>query len=70
MPLRWTTEKPDRLGWYWYRDADNAASLHPVWWKEEDDALVIVGEDGNLIYVTSSKGEWAGPLEPPLEQEP
>lgn len=62
--LRWTKNKPTQSGWYWYRGLV----------EEADPLIVLVDEagyfqwpDGGFQEVLLTKGEWAGPIEPPEE---
>ncbi|MEX5218612.1 MAG: hypothetical protein NW701_12360 [Nitrospira sp.] len=60
--LKWTKHKPGHAGWYWYRGQHH-----------EDEPLIVqvdeVGQfqwpDGGFQEVAFTKGEWAGPIEPP-----
>lgn len=64
--MTWTTEKPARPGWYWYR-------LSHEDYKPEIVSVNEIGYKMNAVWPTSGKsefiegmlGEWAGPLEPP-----
>ena len=61
---QWTTLKPDKAGWYWFRGE-----------AHEDDPFIVqidaAGQfqwpDGGYQEVTLAKGEWAGPIEEPEE---
>ena len=64
----WTTKKPTKTGWYWYRgqsDGNTAKVLH------------FIDDDGEGPYLATSDdlalkdldGEWAGPVEPPLSNQ-
>jgi hypothetical protein len=66
--VNWTTKKPTKTGWYWYRgasDGNTAKVLH------------FIDDDGNEPYIATSDdlilkdlvGEWAGPVEPPLSNQ-
>ena len=50
MTLRWTTTRPQQLGWYWWRFDVSASSI-----------VIYFHADG----IDRTHGEWAGPLEPP-----
>ncbi len=62
--MTWTTKKPTKTGWYWYRGGcdDTVKVLH------------YIDDDGDGPYLATSEdrvlndldGEWAGPVEPPL----
>lgn len=62
--LIWTRDKPKVPGWYWYRGLTH----------EDDPLIVLVDEagffqwpDGGFQEVLLTKGDWAGPIEPPEE---
>lgn len=63
--LRWTKVRPVEAGWYWYRGQ-----------AHEDDPLIVqvdqVGQfqwpDGGFQEVKLTKGEWAGPIDPPADE--
>ena len=64
--MNWTTDKPTKPGWYWYRgecDGHTVKVIH------------FIDDDGDGPYLATSEdvalhdldGEWAGPVEPPLQ---
>lgn len=60
---QWTTEKPVREGWYWWRNHR----------KVKDASMTQVFKDHEGCHAEGYKvaahywdGEWYGPLEPPL----
>ena len=63
--LTWTTRKPTKTGWYWYRSECNGKTVK---------VLHFIDDDGEGPYLATSDdvtlndldGEWAGPVEPPL----
>jgi hypothetical protein len=63
--LNWTTKKPTKTGWYWYRGESNGTT---------EKVLHFIDDDGEGPYIATSEGltfddltgEWAGPVEPPL----
>jgi hypothetical protein len=63
--LKWTKQKPGHAGWYWYRGQSH-----------EDEPLIVqvdqVGQfqwpDGGFQEVALAKGEWAGPIELPVDE--
>lgn len=69
MKPKWTTEKPSRAGWYWWRMGTRDAEIVEI---EEIAGILTVfqtGYDENLAKsVKFWEGEWAGPLEEPEEQ--
>ena len=60
--LRWTTQKPTQAGWYWYRGRSHEEEPLIV---QVDHAGQFQWPDGGFQEVTLTKGEWAGPIEPP-----
>jgi hypothetical protein len=71
--MTWTTEKPSKPGWYWYRSpTDRVQIIELVEWNNELRA-VGVSPDMHLHLEThrmphASDAEWAGPLPPPEEK--
>jgi len=68
-PLRWTKEKPTESGWYWMRRMDLPS--HPYGMCEIRQTMVHLKD-----YWESFNGlppnwvcEWAGPIEPPRDEE-
>jgi hypothetical protein len=65
MQLAWTTQKPTKIGWYWYRrrsDGDTAKVLHFI--DDDGDGPYIATSDD--VALNDLDGEWVGPGEPPL----
>lgn len=74
--LQWTSDKPTKPGWYWYRE--KSGDVYIVQVEEDNDwigpgdldyerflmAKFIEAEFGERVDRMSG-GEWAGPLEPP-----
>ncbi|MDE2106937.1 MAG: hypothetical protein KGL39_57515 [Patescibacteria group bacterium] len=71
-PLTWSTNKPDKLGWYWRRETTDSA-YYPVeivlanyagplelWVKHETEMRPL-----GAVAIEGS--EWSGPLSPPEE---
>lgn len=67
--MTWTTEKPTRPGWYWWRDLPeyDVRMLYVV--KQDHELFAYYVDNMDLHLWTSTKagliGEWAGPLAPP-----
>jgi hypothetical protein len=66
----WTTEKPTKLGWYWYKSKrDRLQIIELIEWNKELRAIdVSQGMHSHLETHRSPYGpnaEWAGPLTPP-----
>lgn len=62
--LVWTSDKPAKAGWYWWRGLG----------EDMDPLILYVDEvgyfqwpDGASQEVGLTKGEWAGPIAPPSE---
>lgn len=64
----WTTERPTRAGWYWFRRTDlpheNIGILQVVTIKGKRGLRVWDEIDGTWESITQYRGEWQGPLEP------
>lgn len=74
----WTTEKPTKPGFYWWRQWDGHVTLvEMIVWKDGKRELAILGSDEGVYIdqpswmeddrfaLEDSRGEWGGPLEPP-----
>ena len=70
--LNWTTEKPTKLGLYWYREIVNSVRIPTIvqvvscphgGLDEFLEARKLA--DSTIYYLRELRGEWAGPLEPP-----
>lgn len=63
-PLGWTREKPDKVGYYWYR---NPPGSKPVIFRvaEFQHGLVVLPGRGIVANPDAYDGLWAGPIEPP-----
>lgn len=63
---RWSTEKPTKEGWYWYRGTDNKPNMVYVYLGLlEMRAAALCDENWE---VSSMCGEWFGPIDPPREE--
>ena len=62
--MNWTTDKPTKPGWYWWRQ-DRVAKMCRVWewWDKKELYVRFEGADSEPVIALG--GEWAGPLEPP-----
>lgn len=66
--LKWTTKKPTKPGWYWYRYSENHKPyICDVWLDVEKNLRCIFGV-GYLVKETPF--EWAGPIPEPKENQP
>ncbi len=66
--MNWTSEKPSKPGWYWYRATDQGEpSIERVVVDRRHGRTCMVLEDGpeGLEEVALYGGEWFGPLEVP-----
>lgn len=63
--MRWTSEKPSKPGWYWWRNMQSDPPEPPqpveIYWVNH---LVY----GPMLHVSRFEGEWAGPIELPVCQ--
>ena len=64
--LHWTTTKPRQPGWYWWRLNEDDAEVTFV---EEDGGVLFIREGDGWRQVGDIRGEFAGPIEPPEEEE-
>ena len=64
--LIWTTKKPTKPGWYWYRGECDGHTVKVIYYIDDDGdgAYLATSED---LALTDLDGEWAGPVEPPLQ---
>ena len=61
--MNWTTEKPIRPGWYWFRPlADLAAEPEMVQVYEDNGVMYLTWPDDRTEELTNVRGEWAGPI--------
>ena len=61
----WTSEKPTRPGWYWWRSPMYAPSPQRIELNGPDEPYCATMEEDNLDELG---GEWAGPILEPDEQ--
>ncbi|WP_447973589.1 hypothetical protein [Nitrospira sp. Kam-Ns4a] len=62
--LTWTTDKPLKAGWYWYRGEAREADPLIV---QVDETGLFQWPDGTFQEVKLTRGEWAGPIALPEE---
>lgn len=66
--MRWTTTKPSKPGWYWWRWNHGTPRLVQLLCAKGDDTLVRMDERGYISELdVGSLCEWSGPLEIPQE---
>ena len=63
--LNWTTKKPTKPGWYWYRSECDGHTVKVMHYIDDDGdgPYLATSED---LALNDLAGEWAGPVEPPL----
>ena len=62
--MNWTSERPAKPGWFWYREEDSEPAMLNVL-DQQNLGLCARFSDGITFKVSDLKGVWAGPLEPP-----
>lgn len=62
----WTRVKPTQEGWYWFRPDRDARAIVVFVFELHRQWLVEVGPTRGLLL---ERGEWSGPLDPPIEPE-
>ena len=62
--LTWTDDKPKQAGWYWWRGIEEDTEPLIVF---VDNVGYFQWPDGMSQEVGLTKGEWAGPIQPPNE---
>jgi hypothetical protein len=69
LQLKWTTEKPTRPGWYWWRMDAGDCIVEIDRDAHDNDSLYMLepGPDGG-VSLDILTGQWAGPIEPPGEE--
>ena len=64
--LEWTTEPPKGPGWYWFKDE---YGIRIAWIKHDsrkmNELYAVIGGVGNWMSILH--GQWAGPINEPLE---
>lgn len=62
----WTTDKPTKEGFYWYRERGKAPCVVHCYSADPCDGPLIwepgIEQD---LYASDMSGEWYGPIEPP-----
>ncbi len=64
----WSDRKPDCPGWYWYKalGAVEPQLILVDHGRIDTKLMADLGPPNNLVDVQRVKGQWAGPLLPPL----
>jgi len=65
--LSWTTEKPTKQGWYWWRMKQSAPAVTELVTRYGE--LFDEFKKHSISDYPDGQIEWAGPLEPPPEGE-
>lgn len=67
--MNWTSEKPTKPGWHWYRHSGSSEALlvHPA--VACDQIVQLPGVARAVTFMTEKldSGQWAGPLELPAQ---
>lgn len=69
-PLVWSGRKPDRAGWWWYRDGvsdDQTPKPVEIYYDENFNDLRILGRGNWFDNVEPWDGVWAGPIPYPVD---
>ena len=66
--MKWTANKPDRTGWYWWRSG--APRIQLICYIEigETDGCVSFAYGERYRQLSEMSGQWAGPI--PMPEEP
>ena len=73
--LKWTSEKPKDIGWYWYRPEPRfIPRMVYVCWRYEPNkdprwCVIIPCNCDMWLNVNEFGGEWAGPIPEPEEED-
>lgn len=67
--MKWTSEKPTKPGWYWYKSLRRPTQVMQVYANEFFVRGVLFAQSSGLNSTRVAKltGQWAGPLEEPQE---
>lgn len=64
MSMTWTRERPNKVGYYWWRDIDRPGNPHVVTVAHDGYGLIVYGLDEYNRRLYEVRGEWQGPIEP------
>ena len=65
----WTTDKPTKPGWYWWRTQGTEASVVRIIHTDEG-GLIIQFETGHCTHLHTVRGEWSSTPVPEPEEQP
>ena len=70
--MHWTTTKPSRPGWYWYRRTDlpftdDPDVVHVSTLDYQPGLYIWDWQDTYWEPISSYNGQWAGPIPEPTE---
>ena len=60
----WSSEKPTKPGWYWYRPENNGLNSLMCWVSTDGVVMFVMFKHS---HIRDMDGEWVGPLQPPQE---
>lgn len=60
-PLKWTSTKPTKPGWYWWRTVTTQPGVYEVY--HANGTLKVYWP--KIEKVSAIEGEWAGPIPEP-----
>lgn len=65
--MEWTTDKPSKPGWYWWRTEGSVeiTRVYIMVWNEADQEVRPWCSWG---WIAQLEGEWAGPIPEPTER--
>lgn len=62
--VKWTSEKPKELGWYWYQERFEPEVVR-IYLKDCILRMALMNGNRFILNDIISKGHWSGPIEPP-----
>jgi hypothetical protein len=69
--MKWTKKRPDKPGWYWFKNKHNKGSIMEIFLNEYSQLRASPGgiQSGIGVGVQMFSGDasWAGPIEKPEE---
>lgn len=70
--MTWTTQKPTKPGWYWYRELEVGPKIRFPRIREMTYANGVLMSYSGMTHpsiVANTEGEWAGPIPEPTERD-